>query len=66
MVEQQEQRQVEVSPVVQQALAKLNVRMTDLMEQINIVINVLVEENVVLQAKLDGVQLQQTLKAESK
>jgi len=66
VVEQQEQRQVEVSPVVQQALAKLNVRMTDLMEQINIVINVLVEENVVLQAKLDGVQLQQTLKAESK
>ncbi|MCL2643761.1 MAG: hypothetical protein FWD52_09740 [Candidatus Bathyarchaeota archaeon] len=56
---------VEVSAVVQQALGKLNVRLVDLVEQINVVIDVLVEESVVLQAKLDGVQLQQTLKAES-
>jgi len=34
----QQQRQVEVSSAVQQALDKLNVRMADLMEQINIVI----------------------------
>ncbi|MDR2204251.1 MAG: hypothetical protein LBE76_08190 [Nitrososphaerota archaeon] len=51
-----QQKQTEVSPVVQQALGKLNVRMTDLMEQINIVIKVLAEENMELRAKLDGTQ----------
>jgi len=51
MVEQQ-QNQVQISPAVQQALGKLNVRMVDLMEQINMVIKVLVEENVVLRLKL--------------
>jgi len=40
--------------VVQQALVKLNVCMADFMEQINVVIGVLVEENVVLQAKRDS------------
>jgi len=59
MVEQQKQS-VEVSPVVQQALGKLNVRMADLMEQINIVIKVLIDENMALQAKLDNTQTQQT------
>ena len=59
MVEQQRQS-VEVSPVVQQALGKLNVRMADLMEQINIVIKVLIDENMALQAKLDNTQTQQT------
>jgi hypothetical protein len=44
MTEHQRQN-LEVSPVVQQALGKLNVRMADLMEQINVVIKVLVEEN---------------------
>ena len=63
MVEQQ-QRQVEVSPVVQKALGKLNVRMADLMEQINIVIKVLVEENAELRTKLEGMQFQQQLKEE--
>ena len=63
MVEQQKQS-VEVSPVVQQALGKLNMRMSDFMEQINIVIKVLIEENVELQAKLDSAQSQQTLKTE--
>jgi len=32
MTEQEQRQSVEVSPVVQQALAKLNVRMADLME----------------------------------
>jgi hypothetical protein len=59
MVEQQQQRQVEVSSVVQQALGKLNVRMADLLEQINIVINVLFEEYVVLRAKLEELSFQQ-------
>jgi hypothetical protein len=55
------QRQnLEVSPVVQQALDKLNVRMADLMEQINIVIKVLMEENMALQTKLDSIQVQQS------
>jgi hypothetical protein len=57
MVEQQKQN-LEVSSVVQQALGKLNVRLVDLMEQINTVINVLVEENVMLRAKLANTQPQ--------
>jgi len=57
MSEQQKQARTEVSPVVQQALGKLNVRMADLMEQINIVIKVLVDENMELQTKLANVQL---------
>jgi hypothetical protein len=61
MVEQQKSG-LEVSPVVQQALGKLNVRMADLMEQINIVIKVLVEENAELRAKLEGMQFQQQSK----
>jgi len=61
MVEQQKQS-LEVSPVVQQALGKLNVRMADLMEQINVVVKVLIEENVELRAKLDSAQSRQTLK----
>ena len=48
----------EVSPVVQQALGKLNVRMADLMEQINIVIKVLVEENAGLQESFVNMQTQ--------
>ena len=56
----EQNKQVEVSPVVQQALGKLNVRMADLMEQINIVIKVLIDENMALQAKLDNTQTQQT------
>ena len=56
---------MEVSPVAAQALGKLNVRMADLMEQINIVIKVLVEENVALRAKLDSMQSCQTLKTEN-
>jgi hypothetical protein len=48
-----QQKQTEVSPVVQQALNRLNVRMTDLMEQINIVIKALVAENMELRVKLD-------------
>jgi len=63
MVEQQRQS-VEVSPVVQQALGKLNVRMADLMEQINIVVKVLVEENAELRTKLDTMQIQQQSKKE--
>jgi len=63
MTEQQKQN-LEVSPVVQQALGKLNVRMADLMEQINVVVKVLIEENVELRAKLDGAQSGQTLKTE--
>ena len=59
MTEHQRQN-IEVSPVVQQALGKLNVRMADLMEQINIVIKVLIDENMALQAKLDNTQTQQT------
>ena len=61
MTENQRQN-IEVSPVVQQALGKLNVRMADLMEQINIVIKVLVEENAELRLKLDSAQSCQTLK----
>ncbi|MDR2707180.1 MAG: hypothetical protein LBB87_00310, partial [Nitrososphaerota archaeon] len=48
-----------VSNTVQQALGKLNVRMADLMEQINSVIKVLVDENTELRLKLDSMQLQQ-------
>ena len=65
MTEHQRQN-IEVSPVVQQALGKLNVRMADLVEQINIVVKVLIEENVELQTKLGSVQSQQTLNVESK
>jgi len=56
----QQQKQVEVSPVVQQALGKLNVRMADLMEQINIVIKALVDENMELRAKLDTLKTVQS------
>jgi hypothetical protein len=53
----EQQRQVpEFSPVVQQALGKLNMRMADLMEQINIVIKTLVDENMALQTKLASAQ----------
>jgi len=55
----QQQKQVEVSPVVQQALGKLNVRMADLMEQINIVIKTLIDENMELRTKLENIQSQQ-------
>jgi len=41
----QQQKQPEVSSVVQQALGKLNVRMADLMEQINVVIKLLVDRS---------------------
>jgi hypothetical protein len=44
---------------MQQALGKLNVRMADLMEQINMVIKVLLDENAELQAKLDNIQASQ-------
>ena len=61
-----QQKQVEVSPAVQQALGKLNVRMADMMEQINIVIKVLMEENMALQTKLDSEQSQQQKEAVKK
>ena len=64
MTDQQGQS-LEVSPVAAQALGKLNVRMADLMEQINIVIKVLVEENAELRTKLDSAQSCQTLKTEN-
>jgi regulator of replication initiation timing len=60
--ELQKRSQVEVSPVVQQALGKLNVRLADLMEQINVVIRVLVDENVALRINLDKLQIQQQTK----
>jgi hypothetical protein len=66
MVEQQQKQNPEVSPVVAQALSKLNVRLADLLEQINMVIKVLVEENVELRAKLDSIQLQQSNKEAKK
>ena len=53
MVEQQRQS-FEVSPVVQQELGKLNVRMADLMGRAKVVIGVLVAENVGFQIKLDN------------
>jgi len=53
---------VVLSSEVQQVLGKLNVRMSDLMEQINIVIKLLVAENAELRAKLDSAQSCQTLK----
>jgi hypothetical protein len=49
----------QVSPAVQQALGKLNVRLADFMEQVNIVISVLVNENAELRAKLADTQTQQ-------
>jgi hypothetical protein len=55
---EQQGKNLKVSPMVQQVLSKLNVRMTDFMEQINSVINVLFEENVVLRAKLANAQPQ--------
>jgi len=58
----QQKQTFEVSPVVQQALGKLNVRMADLMEQINIVIKTLVDENMELRAKLDKLPQQQLKK----
>jgi hypothetical protein len=42
---EQERQSVEVSPAVPQALGRLNVRLADFMEQINVVIKVLFEEN---------------------
>ncbi|MCL2643580.1 MAG: hypothetical protein FWD52_08770 [Candidatus Bathyarchaeota archaeon] len=56
---EQQKNYSKVSPVVQQALGKLNVRMADLMEQINIVIKTLIEENMTLQEKLDNIRSQQ-------
>jgi len=44
MIEQQKQNP-KVSPVVQQALDKLNMRITDLLSQLNQVVRVLFEEN---------------------
>ena len=55
---------VVLSVEVQQALGKLNVRMADLMEQINIVIKTLVDENMELRSKLDKLQPQQQSKKE--
>jgi len=43
---------------VQQALAKLNVHMSNLMEQINIVIKTLIDENMELRTKLENIQSQ--------
>jgi len=57
-------KSVVLSVEVQQALGKLNVRMADLMEQINIVIKTLVDENMELRAKLDKLQPQQQSKKE--
>jgi hypothetical protein len=57
LVEQQRYNPA-VSSVVQQALGKLNVRMADLMEQMNVVITVLVNENTELRTKLANVQTQ--------
>jgi regulator of replication initiation timing len=56
LLSEQQQNNVEVSFVVEQALGKLNVRLADLMEQINAVIEVLVDENVELRIKLDKLQ----------
>jgi hypothetical protein len=64
LVQSQQSEGLQFSPVVQQALGKLNVRLADLMEQINIVIKVLVDENVELRAKIG--QLQQSQKSEVK
>ncbi|MDR0318617.1 MAG: hypothetical protein LBI09_01115 [Nitrososphaerota archaeon] len=44
---------------MQQALGKLNVRMTDLMEQMDMVIKVLWDENMVLRLKLGSLHTQQ-------
>ena len=65
MVEQQ-QKQIQISPETQQALSKLNVRIADLMEQINTVIKVLVEENMILRSKLDDLSSQQLIVEEVK
>ena len=65
MVEQQ-QKQIQISPETQQALSKLNVRIADLMEQINTVIKVLVEENMILRSKLDDLSSQQLIVEEAK
>ena len=54
----EQNKQVEVSPVVQQALCKLNVCMADLVEKINVVIRVLVNENVGLQESFVNMQTQ--------
>jgi hypothetical protein len=59
MTEQQKVQYPELSHVVQQAVGKLNVRMADLMEQINVVIKVLVDENMELEAKLASMKSQQ-------
>jgi len=56
---EQQKQNLELSPMVQQALSKLNVRMMDFMEQINVVINVLVNENTELRGKLGSMQEQQ-------
>jgi hypothetical protein len=61
----EQQNQAEFSPAVQQALSKLNVRMVDLMEQINIVIKMLVDENMELRTKLASVQSQRQSNAEN-
>jgi len=57
---------VVLSPEVQQVLGKLNVRMMDLMDQVNIAINVLVNENVELREKLCQLQIQQSKEEEVK
>ena len=60
------QNQVSFSPEIQQALNKLNVRLADLMEQMNLVINVLFEENVVLRAKFEELSSQHLIVKEVK
>jgi len=64
MVEQQQKQNPQVSPVMQQELGKLNVRLVDLLEQINTVINVLFVENQKLAAELEQLKKSNSIRAE--
>jgi hypothetical protein len=56
---EQQRGNPEVSPAVQQALGKLNGRLADFMEQVNIAITTIVNENTELRTKLANTQTQQ-------
>ena len=60
----QKKSEVALSPAVQQAIGKLNLRVTDMMEQFNIVLKAVLDENQALQAKI--VELQAPVKEKQK
>jgi len=51
-VQKKPEQQQALSPVVQQAIGKLNLRVADMMDQFNLVLKAVLDENQALRAKV--------------